>query len=265
MLVGGRVIGPKALNGEGEGQKCFNCGKFGHFKNKCRKLSQPKSQVKPKSTGEHQVSGLNTAWDDAIDLQTFAYSVMPQTNEHATRLCVGRVTISNVMIDSGASCNLMSKATWENVKQSQVRATFRKESIRLFAYGSEKPLSIHEIVTTDVVSIDTNAKCTADFVVIQRDAITLLGKHSAISVGLLRVGPQVSHVDHYPESRDLIMSRYKDLFTGVGLLKYYSVHLHIDKNIKPVAQPMRRTPFRLREKVDKKLDELLAYGIIEPL
>ena len=28
---------------------------------------------------------------------------------------------------------------------------------------------------------------------------------------------------------------------------------------------MRRTPFRLREKVDKKLDKLLAYGIIEPV
>ena len=101
---------------------------------------------------------------------------MPQRNEHATRLCVGGVTISNVMIDSGASCNLMGNATWENFKQSHVRATFRKESIRLFAYGSEKPLSIHGIVTTDVVPIDTNEKCTTDFVVIQRDAITLLGK-----------------------------------------------------------------------------------------
>jgi len=112
--------------------------------------------VKPKSAGEHQVSGVNPAWDDAIDSQTFAYSVMPQRNEHGTRLCVGGVTISNVMIDSGASCNLTAKATWENLKQSQVRATFRKESNRLFAYGSEKPLSIHGIVTTYVVSIDTN-------------------------------------------------------------------------------------------------------------
>ena len=66
------------------------------------------------------------------------------------------MTISNVMIDSGASCNLMGEAAWENLKQSQVRATFRRESIRLFTYGSEKPLSIHRIVTTDVVSIDTN-------------------------------------------------------------------------------------------------------------
>ena len=191
--------------------------------------------MKPKSAGEHQVSGVNTAWDDAIDSQTFAYSVMPQRNENATHLCVGGVTISNVMIFrtySGASCNLMGKATWENLKQSHVRTTFRKESIRLFAYGGEKPLSIHGIVTTDVVSIDTNEKCTTDFVVIQRDAITLLGKQSTISLGLLRVGPQADHVDHYPESRDSIISRYKDLFTGVGLLKDYSVHLHIDKNIK---------------------------------
>ena len=122
----------------------------------------------------------------------------------------------------------------------------------MFAYFNEKPLSSHGIVTTDVVSIDTNEKYTTDFVVIQRDGITLLGKQSAISLGLLRVRPQVSHVNHDPESRDSIISRYKDFFTGVGLLKDYSVHLHIDKNIKPVAQPMRRTPFRLREEVDKK-------------
>jgi len=111
---------------------------------------------------EHQVSGVNTAWDDAIDSQTFAYSVVPQGNEHATRLCVGGVTISNAMIGSGASYNLMGKATWENLKQSQVRGSFRKESIRLFAYGSETPLSIHGFVTTDVVSLDTNEKCTTD-------------------------------------------------------------------------------------------------------
>ena len=33
--------------------------------------------------------------------------------------------------------------------------------------------------------------------------------------------------------------------------------------MKPVAQPVRRLPFGLREKVDKKLDELLKEDIIE--
>jgi len=47
-------------------------------------------------------------------------------------------------------------------KHSQLRATFMKESIRLFAYGSDKPLSIYGIVTSDFVSLDTIEKCSRD-------------------------------------------------------------------------------------------------------
>ena len=53
------------------------------------------------------------------------------------------------------------------------------------------------------------------------------------------------------------------MFTGVGLLKGYELKLHIDESVKPVAQPVRRIPFGLREKVDKKLDQLLGLDIIE--
>ena len=53
------------------------------------------------------------------------------------------------------------------------------------------------------------------------------------------------------------------MFTGVGLLRDYELKLHIDESVKPVAQHVRRIPFGLREKVDKKLDELLELDIIE--
>ena len=39
--------------------------------------------------------------------------------------------------------------------------------------------------------------------------------------------------------------------------------LNIDDSVKPVAQPVRRIPFGVREKVERKLDELLESGIIE--
>ena len=39
--------------------------------------------------------------------------------------------------------------------------------------------------------------------------------------------------------------------------------LHINDSVKPVAQHVQRIPFGLREKVDKKLDELLELDIIE--
>ena len=48
-----------------------------------------------------------------------------------------------------------------------------------------------------------------------------------------------------------------------GKLKDFQLKLHIKDNVKPVAQPVRRLPFGLRDKVDEKLDELLGKDIIE--
>ena len=53
------------------------------------------------------------------------------------------------------------------------------------------------------------------------------------------------------------------MFTVVGLLKGYKFELHINESVKPVAQPVCRIPFRLPEKVDKKLNQLLELDIIE--
>ena len=53
------------------------------------------------------------------------------------------------------------------------------------------------------------------------------------------------------------------MFAGVGLLRVYELKLHIDESVKPVAQPVCRMPFGLREKVDKKLNQVLELNIIE--
>ncbi|KAI0223182.1 hypothetical protein LSAT2_025590, partial [Lamellibrachia satsuma] len=60
-----------------------------------------------------------------------------------------------------------------------------------------------------------------------------------------------------------IRRKFADVFAGVGKLKNYQLKLHVDKTVQPIAQPVRRLPFGLREKVEKKLDELLEKEIIE--
>ena len=60
-----------------------------------------------------------------------------------------------------------------------------------------------------------------------------------------------------------IQDKYKELFNRVGLLKCYELKVNVITSVKPVAQPIRRIPLGVREKVEKKLDELLACGIIE--
>lgn len=68
----------------------------------------------------------------------------------------------------------------------------------------------------------------------------------------------MARVDHSE-----LTTRSKDVFTGIGKLKDFQLKLHIDEQVQPVAQPLRRPAFSLKEKIEKKLDELLREDIIE--
>ncbi|KAK3710388.1 hypothetical protein QZH41_012314 [Actinostola sp. cb2023] len=61
-----------------------------------------------------------------------------------------------------------------------------------------------------------------------------------------------------------LMQRYPELFEDkIGQLKDYEVKLHIDPDVKPVAQPHRRVPFHLRAKVEEEINQLLDADVIE--
>ena len=106
--------------------------------------------------------------------------------------------------------------------------------------------------------------CRADFMVVKGDGHTLLGRGTAMDLDILRVCPvQANSVSGGLVSDIRGRYMYSALFNRVELLKGYQLKLHIDDSVKPVAQHVRRIPFGLREKVDRKLDELLELDIIE--
>ncbi len=61
-----------------------------------------------------------------------------------------------------------------------------------------------------------------------------------------------------------MITKYDKVFHGIGKLTGVQVHLHINKEIKPVVQPIRRIPFSIREKVENELVRLQKEDIIEP-
>ncbi|PFX31209.1 Uncharacterized protein K02A2.6 [Stylophora pistillata] len=111
------------------------------------------------------------------------------------------------------------------------------------------------------MSIDTGVTCKTDFVVINGDGRSLLCRETAVKLGLLRLGP--SHAVNAVNTEADIKEKYKELFNGVGLLRNYELKLNIDESVKPVAQPVHRIPFGVRDNVERKLDELMESGIIE--
>ena len=57
--------------------------------------------------------------------------------------------------------------------------------------------------------------------------------------------------------------KYPKVFQGVAKLKDFKLHLHVDPNVPPVAQKLRRVLFALCENVSAKIDKLLREDIIE--
>ena len=78
----------------------------------------------------------------------------------------------------------------------------------------------------------------------------MLSKQTAEKLDLLRVGPNIiiSSIQIQEQlSIDAIIQQHTELFKGTGKLKV-KLQLHINSNIQPVQQPIRRIPFHTREK-----------------
>ena len=114
----------------------------------------------------------------------------------------------------------------------------------------------------------TNITKCAEFFIVPGDAPTLLGRELSESLGILKVGVQVNSCNvNSPspqlEKKSSLKLKYHSIFQGLGKLRGFQLKLHIDQNIKPVAQPLRRIAFSRRKKVAEKLQELETLDVIE--
>ena len=106
--------------------------------------------------------------------------------------------------------------------------------------------------------------CEDQFTVIKGKGTTLLSKGTAEKLNMLRVG-SVRH-GVYPITSEGTDADVREQFPEVfqrdrWQLADFQLKLHVNRDIKPLAQPVRRLPFGLRDKVDIKLDELLEKDI----
>nr|XP_058962028.1 uncharacterized protein K02A2.6-like [Pocillopora verrucosa] len=243
---------------------CNKCGFTGHLAVCCKTKNPkrpPSGRHNPNVNGAYQVE----EGSDQRDAYAFAVNDGNKTSG-IIHLKVGGVELKDVLIDSGASCNLVNKATWESLKQQGVKCTSQKCSKKLFAYGQTEPIEVLGTFEAEIYCEDSAKSCLDEFTVVKGPGKTLLGKYTAEKLNVLRVGPPSTPlactITSEGDAGD-VLKDFADIFQGVGKLKDFQLKLHINKNVKPVAQPVRRLPFGLRDKVDKKLDELLQEDIRE--
>lgn len=236
--------------------KCGKCNFTGHYDICCRTKRQ---QVRYVETRNNESPA-----EEATDQPDYAFAVTnKQQNSGKVDLIVGGVHLPKVLVDSGSTNNIIDSKTWEQLKKSNVKCSSSKKvelGKDLFAYGQNDPLTKIGTFTTQVGCNWNNEKCEAEFTVIKENGNPILGKPTAEALKILFVGPfnSISAV-----STTNFVDEFQGAFNGVGKMKDFQLHLHVDHTVEPIAQPVRRIPFSLHQKVDKKLDELLEMGIIE--
>ena len=167
-------------------------------------------------------------------------------------------TLIPVIVDSGASVNVLDSATFNRLSESG------DSRVKIYAYSSKTPLPVKGIFKANVST--SQLQTQADFVVVENlHAGSLLGKKTATDLGLLRVGPEYLSMVNQSVGTAVhaIVNKHDAVFNGVGKLKDYQLKVHLNPDITPVAQRQRRLPFHVRKDVEKKLQELQDVDITE--
>ena len=126
-------------------------------------------------------------------------------------LCVGGVQLKNVLIDSGATCNIVDRATWESLKQKGVKCKSRKCEKKLFAYGQTKAIEVVGTFESEIHCEESGEKCMDEFTVVEGRGKALLGKDTAEKLNVLRVGPLTHHKHAQSQVRELLWTLLRTL------------------------------------------------------
>ena len=249
------------------GKECDTCGKKGHFARLCNK----------KETKAVEADSSSDTDDDyvlaAVRKEKEINAVGCKKVETRTTVGINDVPV-RMQIDSGADVNTVTEEDFSGRLKEKV--TLVPTRARLFPYKSKTPL---ELLGKFTASVSTKKGYdVADFYVVKGDSRSgsLLGAATAISLGLLKIevnsveteprvkkGPSLTQLKRKERKIKDLVKEFDEVFHGIGKMKGVKVKLHVDPDVKPVAQKHRRVPFHLREKLEKELERLEQAGIIE--
>lgn len=262
------------------GKTCRKCGGADHFAKKCRARKakanmgekDPESKSKEEDPGRQKqsrrpdrnskVRGVITEDDSDSEVKIFMTRKVTGS-ENKIPVSVGGVKVE-MIVDSGSDMNIIDNDLWRQLKNQKMKYCSSKCEKKLYAYTADTPLDTVDCFEAEIQAGDRSVE--AEFVVIKQKGEALLSGSTATKLGVLKIGLNIQNIvsESDGENADLLTD-FKPLFTGFGKLQGREVKLTVDPEVKPVAQPLRRTPFGLREKVAKKIQELVDKDIIEPV
>ena len=246
--------------------KCNNCNKIGHYEQVCRskKVNEVDHEEK-----ENDIQQLHTYYDNyGADIFTMGLLRLHTTEngdltDFRTQIIINK-HLGTVLVDTGAkvsACSETQAVKWGLCEKMEKT----RHKIKPF---NSPPVSVKGIARGTVTHAQTSIP--VDWYVLEGSFEPILSGSSAKQLGIIQFTPQqqVFRPVNMIESEDKeqlqdVLSRYPQNFQGLGKLKNHQIRLHVDDNIKPVAESERIIPYHLQHRVDEIISEMIDTGVIE--
>ena len=186
------------------GQTCRKCKGKDHFASVCK--------TKPKKPGVNRVQEeLEANNGEKVD---YAFRVTNEAHSNLLKLSIGGVKLE-MLVDSGATNNIVDEETWEDLKAKKIKCKSEAAPIdrKLYAYASSKPLPVKGRFICEVLI--GKGKAQAEFLIIKGKGVPLLCKDTAMKLGVLRIGVDVTTV---AETKQTLQQQFPEVFSGIGKL-----------------------------------------------
>ena len=251
-----------------KGKTCNACGKSNHFAIVCRsgKNKQGKQLPKLKKGGTKNIHRVENDPASSDTDDDYLYAVRPGKAKTMESPKVNLKVCGHLFkatIDTGATINVIDQGTFSKFKDAELKST----KIKAFSYNSTKPV---EFLGKFDATIETRKRLTlATFYVVKaQNSGNLLCAETAqelnlISLHVNKLSPISANVKTTDPKLKKIVNKHASVFTGIGKLKNQNVKLSIDESVLPKAQPQRRIPYHIRDKVTTALKDLESEDVIE--
>ena len=205
-------------------RKCRQCGNLGHFEARCKTKEHKGLKSGSKHTDSKQVRHVSQPQSGDDDYAFIVSNVTSGETDMTIDVSVGGVRIP-MIVDSGASCNVIGRNEWEPLKSKGIKCqSSRDTGTNLFAYGSTTPLPVAGNFTADV-AIGETLLDSVRFTVIEGKGQSLLGRDTALKLNVLTVGPQLKQINSV-ESKS-ILHEFPEVTQGFGKLKDFKLKIPI--------------------------------------
>ena len=235
-------------------KECRKCGKLNHFAKVCcgKQLSKPPYPKHKGNERKHKkpLNPIQQIDSDSDSTEDYLCTVNTTRKSPTVRVTVGQHCI-DATLDTGASLNVIDRATYDHMDRVQ----FKKTNVKAFAYNAQTPV---KFLGKFEALIETRKRITiATFYVVKMPSSgNLVLSTTAQERGLISL--HINRLSNTNDKRlDKILTKHATVIKGLGKLKDVQIKLNIDHEQNPKIQPTRRIPFHIHDKVKYVLEVLV--------